>query len=398
MGPDAADAEDFYMRGQDHLTEILAGYQGGTARTPSGQKLNPSESELTHILLEQYFNSQIFSWALLTCAVYAYTLGHVIFHKFLCDKLLVWDAVEGDTENDRVKRKSRRMMLLNQFISHNYLYVIFWYWFTDMATILPTSFDILFFFTVYFQQSLVYSCHKIVESFIANVIDAQITMTTTVNLQTNKQFHDRVHKVIAFQAILSWSASACAIFTLFLLWNFEEARDVYELITSFPLAEYMFLAYPALMTYIDVMKQQKTFIGKLRDSKTMCIVSQESNQVKEEIPSPYDSLIYVLRTEFLGQHHTFNFEKVGGEAKPSLSEYAEQDDLAANGSDEGQKQDPGAKQLTTLKDNDKAKIDLIKSEFVLDFLSDSINLLHLSLLIIIRGLNVSIFNHFFLGQ
>ena len=35
---------------------------------------------------------------------------------------------------------------------------------------------------------------------------------------------------------------------------------------------------------------------------------------------------------------------------------------------------------------------------MLDFLSDSINLLHLSLLIIIRGLNVSIFNHFFLGQ
>ena len=63
--------------------------------------------------------------------------------------------------------------------------------------------------------------------------------------------------------------------------------------------------------------------------------------------------------------------------------------------DEAQKSNS---QQITMKDNDKAKIDLIKSEFVLDFMADMINLLHLSLLIIIRGLNVSIFNHFFLGQ
>ena len=122
--------------------------------------------------MEQYFNGQIFSWGLLVSAVCVYTLGHLIFHKYLCDKFLVWNAVVGETENDRLKRKSRRMMLLNNFISHNFLYVFFWYWFTDMATILPTSFDILFFYVVYLQQSLVYSCHKIIENFIANVIDA----------------------------------------------------------------------------------------------------------------------------------------------------------------------------------------------------------------------------------
>jgi len=138
------------------------------------------------------------SWGLLLSALLVYTLGQMIFHRLLCQKLLVWDEVDGDTENDRLKRKNRRMMLLNQFISQNYLYVIFWYWFTDMSTILPTSFDILFFYVVYFQQSLVYSCHKIIEHFIANVIDAQITMTATVNLQTNKAYHDRVYKVLAF--------------------------------------------------------------------------------------------------------------------------------------------------------------------------------------------------------
>lgn len=130
--------------------------------------------------------------------LYAYSLSNLMFFKFVNEKLLVWDPVEGETENDRIKRKNQRMMVLNQFIQHNYMYVIFWYWLTDMSSILPTSFDILFFYLVYYQQSLVYSCFKNIESFIANVIDSQITMSTTVNLQTNKGFHDKVYKVIAF--------------------------------------------------------------------------------------------------------------------------------------------------------------------------------------------------------
>lgn len=51
-----------------------------------------------------------------------------------------------------------------------------------------------------------------------------------------------------------------------------------------------------------------------------------------------------------------------------------------------------------MQDNDKAKIDLIQIEFILDFVADLLNLLHLSLLIFVRGFNLSIFNHFFLGQ
>ena len=39
-------------------------------------------------------------------------------------------------------------------------------------SILPTSFDILFYYLVYFQQSLVYCCFKNIENFIANVIDS----------------------------------------------------------------------------------------------------------------------------------------------------------------------------------------------------------------------------------
>ena len=61
--------------------------------------------------------------------------------------------------------------------------------------------------------------------------------------------------------------------SLFLLWHFEEAGGLVELVSSFPLSEYIFLAYPALVTLIEITKLQQTMIGKLRDSKTMCIVS-----------------------------------------------------------------------------------------------------------------------------
>ena len=224
---------------------------------------------MTHVLIEQYFNSQIFSWGLLISAVYTYMICNFAFFKFINENLLVWDKVEGDTEGDQIKRKNQRMILLNYVIKNNYMYVIFWYWLTDMQSILPTSFDVTFAFLVYFQQSLVLSCYSIIEYFIANVIDLQITMSTTVNLQTNKSFHDKVYKVIAYQAILSFLSAACALTLLLLLWNFEEANSLVQLIKSFPLSAYILLAYPALLTLVLITKQQKSFVGKLRDSKTM---------------------------------------------------------------------------------------------------------------------------------
>ena len=52
------------------------------------------------------------------------------------------------------------------------MYVIFWYWLTDMSSILPTSFDFLSFYLVNYQQILVYTCFKNIESLIANVINS----------------------------------------------------------------------------------------------------------------------------------------------------------------------------------------------------------------------------------
>ena len=146
-------------------------------------------------------------------------------------------------------------MVVNSFVQNNYMYVIVWYWLTDMSSILPTSFDILFFYLIYFQQSLVYCCYKNIENYIANVIDSQITMSTTVNLQTNKSFHDRVYRVIAYQTLLSWFSLLCSVSLLLLLWHFEEATSLIELLYSFPLSDYIFLAYPAIVTFLDVSKQ-----------------------------------------------------------------------------------------------------------------------------------------------
>lgn len=41
----------------------------------------------------------------------------------------------------------------------------------------------------------------------------------------------------------------------------------------------------------------------------MCVMSQDTRQVKEEIPSASNCLIYVFRTEVLGNTHIYNFEK-----------------------------------------------------------------------------------------
>ena len=98
--------------------------------------------------------------------------------------------------------------------------------------------------------------------------------------------------------------------------------------------------------------------------------------------------MYVFRTEALGHPHIFSFE-MNKAANFNIHDYASGDYSGAS---------EGKVTQQFVKDNDKAKIDLIKSEFILEFMADAINLLHLSLLFFVRGFNLSIFNHFFLGQ
>jgi len=105
--------------------------------------------------------------------------------------------------------------------------------------------------------------------------------------------------------------------------------------------------------------------------------------------------MYVIRTEVLGQEHSFNFEKDGVMKEEAEAVVRHDVDLALEDNDS---QRLAANRISSIKDNDKAKIDLIKSEFILDFCADSVNLLHLALLMVIRGLNLSIFNHCVLGN
>ena len=73
-----------------------------------------------------------------------------------------------------------------------------WYYLIDMGSIYPTSLEIVAYFLIFMNQSFVLASIKIIDKFVAEVIDAQISFTTTITLSKNQAFRDRVHKVIAF--------------------------------------------------------------------------------------------------------------------------------------------------------------------------------------------------------
>ena len=125
-------------------------------------------NETDNVLLEQYFNPKIFTWQLLISCFLLVTVGMFMFYRFILDRVLVWDKISGERDADKIKRKKRRMVLINNLIAHNWLYLIFWYWFTDIGTIFPTSFDMLCYYTMFLWMSLVYASHKIVEQFVAD--------------------------------------------------------------------------------------------------------------------------------------------------------------------------------------------------------------------------------------
>lgn len=90
------------------------------------------------------------------------------------------------------------MLLFNQCIHANYMYLVMWYYLIDMGNIYPTSLELVIYFMVFLSQSYVLASIKIIDKFIAEVIDAQISFTTTITLNKNQIFRDRIHKVIAF--------------------------------------------------------------------------------------------------------------------------------------------------------------------------------------------------------
>jgi hypothetical protein len=61
--------------------------------------------------------------------------------------------------------------LFYQIFNNNYLYLLFWYWFTDLGAIFPTSFDLIFYYSIFIWMSILFACQKVIEKYVAEIID-----------------------------------------------------------------------------------------------------------------------------------------------------------------------------------------------------------------------------------
>lgn len=135
------------------------------------------------------------------------------------------------------------MLLINTLVANqNYIYLIFWYYFVDSSYIMPTGFDFLIYLIQFGNQSFVLACNIVMQKYIAEVIDAQISFTTTIALRKSMQFRERVHKIIAFQFYLTAVSLVGAVMIVWLLYKTQ----------PFAWFHLIFLAYPALVNYFEL--------------------------------------------------------------------------------------------------------------------------------------------------
>ena len=144
-------------------------------------------------------------------------------------------------------------MLLNYFFTHNYMCLIVWYYFIDSTSIYPTTFEMVAYFIMFLLQSYVLAIIKILDKFIAEVIDAQISFTTTITIQKCEVFRNRVHKLLCLQSILRFQTITTAIFTFVLL---ADKDGIYWM-------HAIFLTYPSLSNYFLLLIQAKNFQQKV---------------------------------------------------------------------------------------------------------------------------------------
>ena len=64
------------------------------------------------------------------------------------------------------------MLLLTNIVSYNYMYLVGWYYLIDMGSIYPTSLEFLVYFFVFLNASYVLASIKVVDKFVAEIIDA----------------------------------------------------------------------------------------------------------------------------------------------------------------------------------------------------------------------------------
>jgi hypothetical protein len=126
-----------------------------------------------YFFIEQFFNADMFTWPLFNSHLSSLILGLFMYYKLMTEYFLEWDTIEGPNEQQiMMKKRNRKFLLVNTVVSNNYMYLIVWYYFIDMNSIYPTNFEVFVYFTIFLQQTFVLSTTKIVDKFIAEVIDA----------------------------------------------------------------------------------------------------------------------------------------------------------------------------------------------------------------------------------
>ena len=156
-----------------------------------------------HFLIEQFYNTDVFSWPFFNSSIFLAIILVFMFYKGLVQYLLDWDKIEGQNDSQvQMKTRTRNFLVVNTFVANNYMYLIIWYYFIDSTSIYPTTFEMFAYFLLFFVQSFVLAAVKILDKFIAEVIDAQISFTTTITLQKCEIFRTRVHKLLLLQWVL----------------------------------------------------------------------------------------------------------------------------------------------------------------------------------------------------
>lgn len=100
-------------------------------------------------LVEQFFNQEIYSRSF-SIAVFFFILSilHIIY-KATIEYFLVWDPIAINNENDKIRDRQRKSLLITTLVNHNYLHLIFWYWLTDIGQIFPTTFEMYGYLVVF---------------------------------------------------------------------------------------------------------------------------------------------------------------------------------------------------------------------------------------------------------
>lgn len=137
------------------------------------QKEKESKYDRMYFLIEQFFNSDMFTWPLFNSTCASLYIGLFMFYKLTAEYFLDWDVIEGPNEQQiMMKKRTRKFLLVNTILTNNYMYLIVWYYFIDMNSIYPTNFEVFVYFIIFLQQTFVLSVIKIIDKFIAEVIDA----------------------------------------------------------------------------------------------------------------------------------------------------------------------------------------------------------------------------------